>query len=133
MNYKSTHEILESIKGRKGSDYWQKITGIPEFDPIKHSDGCSGGMSDTYAKLSKDIHKRFGETLPWRECCVVHDRAYYYSGSREEKSCRRSLEAVRGPKNQQRHLGEIAWIGDAACRFHRRLALFRDILPMGVR
>jgi hypothetical protein len=21
----------------------------------------------------------------WRECCVVHDRAYYYGGTREEK------------------------------------------------
>lgn len=85
MNYKSTHEILQSIKGRKGPDLWQKITGIPEFDPIKHSDGCSGGMSKTYEKLPQAIHDRFGETLPWRECCVVHDRAYYYGGTREEK------------------------------------------------
>jgi hypothetical protein len=84
MNFKSTHEILNSIKDRKGEDLWQRITGIPEFDPEKHSDGCSGGMSASYAKLS-GIHELFGETLPWRECCVVHDRAYYYGGTREEK------------------------------------------------
>ena len=64
MNEKSTHEILRTIKGRKGPDLWQKITGIPEFDPIKHSDGCSGGMSDSYKDMPQEIHKRFGETLP---------------------------------------------------------------------
>lgn len=85
MEHKSTHQILKSIEGRKGPDSWQRITGIPEFDPQKHSDGCSGGMSDSYAKLSQDIHDRFGEELLWRKCCVVHDRAYYYGGTREEK------------------------------------------------
>jgi hypothetical protein len=85
MKFKSTKEILASIRGRKKSDLWERITDIPEFDPEKHSDGCSGGMSDSYAKLPQAIRDRFGETLPWRECCVVHDRAYYYGGTREEK------------------------------------------------
>lgn len=85
MSYKSTHEILDSIKGRINPDLWERITGIPEFDPQKHSDGCSGGMSASYARLPQAIRDRFGDTLPWRECCVVHDRAYYYGGTREDK------------------------------------------------
>nr|WP_320017192.1 hypothetical protein [uncultured Desulfobacter sp.] len=85
MTFKCTQEILNSIKGRTKPDLWVRLTGIPEFDPKKHSDGCSGGMSASYAKLPQAIRDRFGETLFWRECCVVHDRAYYYGGSREEK------------------------------------------------
>lgn len=85
MTFKSTREILESIKGRTKPDLWEKITDIPEFDPEKHSDGCSGGMSASYALLPQAVRDRFGETLCWRECCVVHDRAYYYGGTREEK------------------------------------------------
>ncbi len=85
MNFTSTHEILTSIAGRTKPDLWKRVTGIPEFDPEKHSDGCSGGMSENYAKLPREIRDHFGETLPWRECCVVHDLAYYYGGTREEK------------------------------------------------
>ena len=85
MTFKFTHEILSFISGRTKPDFWERITDIPEFDPKKHSDGCSGGMSDSYAKLPQAIRDRFGETLPWRQCCVVHDRAYYYGGTREEK------------------------------------------------
>ena len=61
---------------------WKRVTGIPDFNPnnSKHTDGCSGGMSASYAKLSQ------GKTLLWRQCCVVHDEAYYYGGTREEKS-----------------------------------------------
>ena len=89
MALKSTHEILKSIRGRIKPDLLQRITDIPAFDPDKHSDGCSGGMSDNYAKiydnLPQELRGRFGETLPWRECCVVHDRAYYYGGTLAEK------------------------------------------------
>ena len=86
MTFKSTHEILKSIKGRTKPDLWEKINNIPEFDPIKHSDGCSGGMTAGYALLPKAVRESLvGETLPWKECCVVHDRAYYYGGTREEK------------------------------------------------
>lgn len=85
MAFQSTREILDSIKGRTMPDLWERVTGIPEFDPDKHSDGCSGGMSAGYARLSPEIREQIGETLPWRECCVAHDRAYYYGGSRAEK------------------------------------------------
>ncbi len=85
MNFRSTREILESINGRTKPDLWKRITDIPKFDPEKHSDGCSGGMSASYAKLPQKIRDSFGEEPLWKECCVVHDRAYYYGGTREEK------------------------------------------------
>jgi hypothetical protein len=85
MAFQSTHEILASIRGRTKPDLWTKVSGIPEFDPDKHSDGCSGGMSASYAMLPQEIRRQIGATLPWRECCVAHDRAYYYGGSRAEK------------------------------------------------
>ena len=83
--YKTTQEILDNLCGRDHDDCFEPLTDIPEFDPEKHSDGCSGGMSATYASLPSWIHARFGEALPWRHCCVEHDRAYYYGGSRELK------------------------------------------------
>lgn len=86
MSLKSTHEILASIKGRTKPDLWERVTDIPEFDPKKHSDGCSGGMSAFYGSLPQEIRDRLsGDELLWRKCCEVHDRAYYYAGSREEK------------------------------------------------
>jgi hypothetical protein len=63
---------------------WVKKEGLPEFSPSIHSDGCSGGMSAIYAKLIF-LHADHGNTLRWRKCCEVHDRAYYYGGSKEEK------------------------------------------------
>ena len=65
---------------------WKRLTGLPEFDSKKHSDGCSGGLSASYAILPKKVHDRLSKTLPWRECCVDHDHAYFYVGSREEKA-----------------------------------------------
>jgi len=86
MTYKSTHEILKSIKGRTKPDLWERITDIPEFDPQKHSDGCSGGMTELYVRLQKKSPEIFkAKELPWRKCCEVHDRAYYYGGTRDEK------------------------------------------------
>jgi hypothetical protein len=65
MPFKSTREILELIKGGNKPDHCKTVTGIPEFDPEKHSDGCSGGMSAAYARLPQTVRDRFGETLPW--------------------------------------------------------------------
>lgn len=85
MQFKSTQEILDKLCGRDHPDVFEPVTGIPEFDPARHSDGCSGGMSAAYARLPQWVHERFGETLPWHDCCVEHDRAYYYGGNREQK------------------------------------------------
>jgi len=83
--YKTTQEILDTLCGRDHDDCFEPLTGLPNFDPEKHSDGCSGGMSATYANLPDWVHESFGDTLPWRHCCVEHDRAYYDGGSREQK------------------------------------------------
>jgi len=64
--------------------YWQKLKNLPEFDVKLHSDGCSGGMSALYTKM-KFLHSSHGSQLKWRKCCEVHDRAYYYGGSKAEK------------------------------------------------
>ena len=85
MLYKTTQEILDRLCGRDHPDRFERIEGIPEFDPKKHSDGCSGGMSASYAQLPEWVHQKFGEVLPWRQCCVEHDRAYYYGGTRDQK------------------------------------------------
>jgi hypothetical protein len=63
---------------------WEKHQDLPAFDPKIHSDGCSGGMSAIYEKLTF-LHKNHGKTLKWRECCEIHDKAYYYGGSKIEK------------------------------------------------
>lgn len=84
--FKTTQEILDTLCGRDHPDsFGPRIEGIPEFDPNKHSDGCSGGMSAAYALLPKQVREKFGKTLPWHQCCVEHDRAYYYGGSRTDK------------------------------------------------
>lgn len=65
-------------------DSWVRHEGLPQFNAELHSDGCSGGMSAIYAQL-KFLHKNYGDTLVWRECCVIHDEAYYYGGTIKEK------------------------------------------------
>lgn len=83
--YKTTQNILDKLCTRDRKDCFEPLTGLPEFDPEKHSDGCSGGMSAFYALLPESIHRKFGDTLPWHHCCVEHDKSYYYGGSREQK------------------------------------------------
>ena len=63
---------------------WQKHVSLPTFDAEKHSDGCSGGMSAMYAKMTF-LHKNHNNKLRWHECCVIHDKAYYYGGTKQEK------------------------------------------------
>jgi len=63
---------------------WTKIEGIPKFDVNIHSDGCSGGMSAIYSKL-EFLHEKNGKRLQWRHCCEIHDKAYYYGGTKKQK------------------------------------------------
>ena len=116
---KSTKEILKKNANTQQEDLWEKLEGIPTVDPIKHSDGCSGGMSATYAKL-EFLHVKYGKTLPWRQCCVVHDRAYYYGGIEQEKNAadialKKCVTEVVGNKNLGLILGALmknaVWIG----------------------
>ena len=115
MEFKSTKEILNAIKGRKGPDIWQEVTGIPKFEPLNHSDGCSGGMSAGYARLPKAVRDRFGNTLPWCPCCVEHDRAYYYGGSREQKKA--ADEALKQCVAQTLDNETVGWISAQRCRW----------------
>lgn len=44
------------------------------------SDGCSGGMSETWtftAEVSPKFAERVGKHPPWEYCCVAHDRHYW--------------------------------------------------------
>ena len=49
------------------------------------TDGCSGGLSIGWNHLAaavehiKEIH---GDSPPWDDCCVTHDRAYHTAGPR---------------------------------------------------
>ena len=68
----------------QAKNLWLRLEGLPEFNSQQHSDGCSGGMSSIYAKLTF-LHDKHGEKLKWHQCCVIHDKAYYYGGSQSEK------------------------------------------------
>lgn len=49
---------------------------MAEFDPEK-SDGCT---------LVSWVNKLFGRPpLPYRSCCIEHDRAYFYGGTRQQR------------------------------------------------
>jgi len=78
----SQFNILSPVNPK--NERWHKISNIPTFDVNKHSDGCSGGMSLIYSKLTL-LHKQHGKTLEWRKCCEVHDKAYYYGGTKQMK------------------------------------------------
>ena len=44
------------------------------------SDGCSGGMSQTWSYLAEtlpEFARYIGEQPPWEHCCVAHDRDYW--------------------------------------------------------
>ena len=44
------------------------------------SDGCSGGMSETWTSLAEifpDFARRVGEHPPWEYCCKAHDKHYW--------------------------------------------------------
>ena len=44
------------------------------------TDGCSGGLSDSWRTLAKvwpEWARAIGEIPPWESCCVAHDRDYW--------------------------------------------------------
>ncbi len=80
----SFSERLSTIQDKNKEGFYGKISGLPKFDAQLHSDGCSGGMSAGYAKINF-LHAYYGLQLPWHDCCVKHDEAYYYGGTKEDK------------------------------------------------
>lgn len=48
------------------------------------TDGCSGGLSIGWEYLADSIdhfQQIHGDTPPWEECCIAHDRAYHVGSS----------------------------------------------------
>jgi len=104
---KTSIEILETITHSNQQDFFAEIKNIPKFNQLQHSDGCSGGMSAIYEKLVF-LHQQFGDTLPWRECCVIHDKAYFKSGSKQQKiNADKALRVCVSEKLKQNNLGMI--------------------------
>jgi hypothetical protein len=69
------------------------------------SDGCSGGLSAGWELLSAHIPaftRAHGETPPWEECCVAHDRLYHGGGPRSGDA-KASFEARRQADEELRH------------------------------
>lgn len=72
------------------------------------SDGCSGGMSWLYAKLTG------GKELPWHGCCRDHDLPYWLGGTwRERAKADRGLRGCVQNKGGPWYylLGWIMWAG----------------------
>ena len=65
-------------------------------DPFT-TDGCSGGMSWSWRKLT-------GADLPWRACCVNHDREYWLGGTKGDR-----LKADRRMRRCVKSKGHPRW------------------------
>ena len=76
--------LFRIVNPENSKTVWERHNKLPQFNAKYHSDGCSGGMSAIYQKLTF-LHKKHGKTLEWRKCCVVHDKAYYYGGTKLQK------------------------------------------------
>ncbi len=72
---RSTSLIINTFMVKR-KDYHKQDGSTPprEFT----TDGCSGGMSWFWQTLIKPHTKT---DIPWRQCCVVHDRAYWMGGT----------------------------------------------------
>ncbi len=61
------------------------------------TDGCSGGMSLIWPELSRQfpaLKGELGDALPWKSCCISHDRVYHNAGA--SQTAKNSFEARVG-------------------------------------
>ena len=75
---------LEVSAHRKLMD---KIDETGRSPSLFETDGCSGGMSASWSlavDLFPNLSEKDLENLPWRDCCVTHDRAYHNAGGATE-------------------------------------------------
>lgn len=79
-----THYTFNVTNPNRLNGNWQRHNHLPIFETRIHSDGCSGGMSAIYEKMTF-LHKKHGKILQWRQCCEIHDQAYYYGGTKKDK------------------------------------------------
>ncbi len=69
-------EIEEQNMQRLRAQQTRPGVTIDAFD----SDGCSGGMSETWQSVAgiwPEFARQIGTTPPWEYCCVAHDRDYW--------------------------------------------------------
>ena len=80
-----------------------------EIDPFT-TDGCSGGMSDAWlymAQLFPSFKARYGDQPLWQDCCVQHDRRYWYGETDDgyekrldaDRALRRCVQEVGGTQS----------------------------------
>ncbi len=62
---------IDDVRVTKGASRY------PEEPPVKY-DGCSGGMSFFWKKLT-------GKPPPWEGCCDAHDQPYAKGGTRSDR------------------------------------------------
>ena len=73
------------------------------------SDGCSGGMSQTWSFLAETLPSfadYAGDQPPWEHCCVAHDRDYWRGETHDGYEMRQQADArlracVRSTGRQQ--------------------------------
>ncbi len=61
--------------------YYRQRDETPPPRPFT-TDGCSGGMSWFWQHLVKPFSKT---DLPWRGCCISHDREYWMGGTWQQR------------------------------------------------
>ena len=93
----TAQDPLESIAAALENRQMQRLADrqnepgarIKPFD----TDGCSGGMSETWEYLAKtlpEFTRYIGDKPPWEHCCVTHDRDYW-QGDTEAGYTKRQL------------------------------------------
>lgn len=76
-----------------------------EIEPFT-TDGCSGGMSDAWLYMARwfpSFKARYGETPPWQDCCVQHDKLYWRGAT--DAGYERRLEADRALRQCVQQVG----------------------------
>jgi len=80
----------------------QRLIKIGPFIP-ENSDGCT--------VLSWPYNKLTGRQLPFRHCCVVHDEAYWYGGTKKQRKDADLLLMNCVAKHGRSKFGDVAyWI-----------------------
>ena len=79
-------EVVESLERKQ----MQRLAAQQRRPGIQitafRSDGCSGGMSQSWQQLSETVPgftRHIGERPPWEHCCVEHDRRYWRGETRD--------------------------------------------------
>jgi len=73
-------EVVEALENQQMKRLAAQQNRPNVFITEFRSDGCSGGMSETWSNLA-DVFPEFarfaGDKPPWEQCCVDHDLRYW--------------------------------------------------------